>query len=211
MADSRTTTSVARPTREWESVTTWANGMTLLRTAIAVPLGVYALVEASTALLIAAYASYWLGDMLDGWLARRLDQETRIGAVLDIVSDRACCGVLVCVLAVIKPDMWPALAVFLVQFMVIDCVLSLSFLRWNLVSPNYFYRVDQVVYRYNWSPPAKAINTVSVVIAVASDLLPVALAIALAQLTLKIWSSRRVLSLDLNREPDDDARATAAG
>jgi phosphatidylglycerophosphate synthase len=178
--------------------------MTLLRTSIAVPLGVYALVEASTALLVAAYGTYWLGDMLDGWLARRLDQETRIGAVLDIVSDRACCGVLVCVLAVIQPDMWPALAVFLIQFMVLDCVLSLSFLRWSLLSPNYFYRVDRTVYRYNWSPPAKAINTVAVVIAVASGLLPVALAIALGQLSLKIWSSHRVLSLDLNRAPDPE-------
>jgi len=183
-------------------VTTWANGMTLLRTSVAVPLGVYALVQASVHLLIAAYATYWVGDMLDGWLARRFDQETRIGAVLDIVSDRACCGVLVCVLAVVQPDMWPALAVFLIQFMVIDCVLSLAFLRWDLLSPNYFYRVDPTVYRYNWSPPAKATNTVAVVVAVASGWLPVALAIALAQLTLKIWSSHRVLSLDLNRAPD---------
>ena len=202
MAQPDTTTPSVRRAREWEPVTTWANGMTLVRTSIAVPLGVYALVQASVHLLVAAYAAYWIGDMADGWLARRLDQETRIGAVLDIVSDRACCGVLVCVLAVVQPDMWPALAVFLVQFMVIDCVLSLAFLRWDLLSPNYFYRVDPVVYRYNWSPPAKATNTVAVVVAVASGWLPVALVIALAQLTLKIWSSHRVLSLDLNRQPD---------
>ena len=52
----------ASATREWETITTWANAMTLARTAIAVPLGVYALVEASTAWLVAAYAFYWLGD-----------------------------------------------------------------------------------------------------------------------------------------------------
>jgi len=178
--------------------------MTLVRTSIAVPLGVFALVQASTALLVAAYGTYWLGDMADGWLARRLNQETRIGAVLDIISDRACCGVLVCVLAVIHPHMWPALAVFLLQFMVLDCVLSLSFLRWSLVSPNYFYRVDRTVWRYNWSQPAKTVNTVAVVIAVLSGLMPLALAIALVQLSLKIWSSHRVLTLDLNREPDDE-------
>jgi len=190
--------------REWESVTTWANGMTLVRTSIAVPLGVSALVEASMTLLVVAYGTYWIGDMADGWLARKLDQETRIGAVLDIISDRACCGVLVCALAVIHPYMWPALAVFLLQFMVLDCVLSLSFLRWSLVSPNYFYRVDRTVWRYNWSPPAKTVNTVSVVVAVVSGLMPLALAIAIAQFALKIWSSYRVLSLDLNRDPDDD-------
>jgi phosphatidylglycerophosphate synthase len=196
--------STSHPTREWESITTWANAMTLARTSIAVPLGVYALVEASTALLVAAYATYWIGDMLDGWLARRLDQETRIGAVADIISDRACCGVLVCTLAVIHPNMWPALAVFLLQFMVLDCVLSLAFLRWDLVSPNYFYRVDRTVWRYNWSPPAKTVNTVSVVVAVVSGWMPLALAIALAQLSLKLWTSHRVLTLDLNRVPDPE-------
>ena len=195
---------VSRPTREWESIATWANAVTLVRTSIAVPLGVYALVEASTVLLVVAYGAYWLGDMLDGYLARRLDQETRIGATLDIISDRACCGVLVCVLAVIHPNMWPALAVFLLQFMVLDCVLSLSFLRWSLVSPNYFYRVDLTVWRFNWSPPAKTVNTVAVVIAVLSGLMPVAMVVALGQLSLKLWSAHRVLRLDLNREPDGD-------
>lgn len=204
MAPAGTTQSSTAPT-PWEPIGTWANAMTLARTATAVPLGVWALVEASMMLLVVAYAVYWIGDVLDGWLARRLDQETRIGAVLDIISDRACCGVLVCVLAVIQPQMWPALAVFLIQFMVIDCVLSLAFLRWSLLSPNYFYRVDRTVWRYNWSPPAKATNTVAVVVAVASGLLPVALAIAVAQLVLKVWSARRVLALDLDREPDGES------
>jgi len=194
---------VSRPTREWESIATWANAVTLVRTSIAVPLGVYALVEASTVLLVVAYGSYWLGDMLDGYLARRLDQETRIGATLDIISDRACSAVLVCGLAVIHPNMWPALALFLLQFMVLDCVLSLAFLRWDLVSPNYFYRVDVTVWRFNWSQPAKTVNTVAVVIAVLSGLMPVAMVVALGQLTLKLWSTHRVLKLDLNREPDD--------
>jgi CDP-diacylglycerol--glycerol-3-phosphate 3-phosphatidyltransferase len=165
---------------------------------------VYALVEGSMTLLIVAYGTYWLGDMADGWLARRLNQETQIGATLDIISDRACCAVLVCVLGVIHPHMWPALAVFLLQFMVLDCVLSLVFLRWGLVSPNYFYRVDRTVWRYNWSPPAKTVNTVAVVVAVLSGLMPLALVIALGQLTLKIWTAARVLSLDLNRPPDDE-------
>ena len=192
----------ASATREWETLTTWANAMTLARTAVAVPLGVYALVEASTAWLVAAYAFYWLGDMADGWLARRFDQETRIGATFDIISDRACCSILVAALAVIHPNMAPALAVFLLQFMVLDCLLSLAFLRWDLVSPNYFYRVDRTIWRYNWSQPAKTVNTVAMVVAVLSGWTPLALAIALAQLALKIWSAQRVLTLDLNRAPD---------
>lgn len=183
----------------WESVRTWANLATLIRTAVAVPIGMFALVHASAAALIVAYAVYWLGDMLDGWLARRLDQETRIGAVLDIVSDRACCGMLIGGLAVLQPQMWPALALYFSQFMVLDCALSLSFLSWPLLSPNYFYRVDRAVWRLNWSPPAKAINTVAVVLAVASGRLTVALAVALSQLAMKTWSAHRVLTLPAGR------------
>jgi phosphatidylglycerophosphate synthase len=181
-----------------EPVRTWANGMTVIRTAVAVPLGLLAVVRASPGLLVTAYACYWIGDVLDGWLARRLNQETRIGAVLDIISDRACCGVLVCGLAVTQPTMGPALAVFLLQFMVLDCVLSLSFLRWPLLSPNYFHQVDRTVWLVNWSPPAKAVNTVTVVIAVLSHHPALALAVAVAQLGLKIWSARRVLALPVD-------------
>lgn len=171
------------------------NAVTLIRTAVAVALGLMALVQLSMALLLVAYAAYWAGDVLDGWLARRLNQETRVGAVLDIVSDRGCSAVLVCALAVLQPHLWPALAIFLLQFMVVDCVLSLAFLRWPLVSPNYFYLVDRLIWRINWSPPAKAFNTAGVVLAVATGSVWLAGFIAVAQLGVKLFSARRTLRL----------------
>jgi CDP-diacylglycerol--glycerol-3-phosphate 3-phosphatidyltransferase len=174
---------------------TWANGATVLRTAVCVPLGLASVLAPSRTLLLTAYAVYWLGDVADGQLARRLDQETRIGAVLDVVSDRACSSVLVCALAVQQPRLWPALAVYLVQFMVLDAVLSLSFLRWPVLSPNYFFCVDRTVWRWNWSPPAKALNTCGVVVAVLAGLLPLALVVAGAQLLLKLWSAWLVVGL----------------
>lgn len=179
----------------WERLLSWPNTVTLVRTVLAVGIGLVAVVEGSARLAAIAYAVYWAGDILDGWLARRLDQETRIGAILDIVSDRACSAVLVCALVTINPSLWFALAIFLVQFMVVDCVLSLAFLRWPLRSPNYFGLVDPVIYRYNWSPPAKAVNTAGVVLAVAAGSALLASAIAVAQLVLKCWSVRRLVAL----------------
>lgn len=179
----------------WERLLSWPNGVTLVRTVLAIAVGLAAIVEGSARLAVVAYAVYWAGDILDGWLARRLDQETRIGAVLDIVSDRACSAVLVCALVTIDPSLWFALAIFLVQFMVVDCVLSLAFLRWPLLSPNHFGRVDPLIYRCNWSPPAKAVNTAGVVLAVAAGSALLATAIAVAQLALKCWSVRRLLTL----------------
>lgn len=171
------------------------NLVTLVRTALAVLLGLAAVVDSSAVLLGCAYATYWVGDVLDGCLARRRHEETRLGAVLDIISDRACCAVLVCGLVTVRPELWPALTLFLLQFLVLDCVLSLAFLRWPLLSPNDFHLVDHVVWRLNWSMPAKAINTAAVVLAVAAGSLTGATAVALAQLGFKAWSTRRVLTL----------------
>lgn len=167
---------------------TVANRITLARTAVAVPLGVLAVCQRSLALLAVAYAVYWAGDVLDGFVARRTGTETRQGAVLDILCDRACCGVLAVGYLGLEPAAAPALTVFLLQFMVVDCVLSLGFLRWPVLSPNHFGQVDQRLYRWNWSPPAKAVNTAALVLLVAAGAHTPALALAVLQLALKTTS-----------------------
>jgi CDP-diacylglycerol--glycerol-3-phosphate 3-phosphatidyltransferase len=175
--------------------TTVPNIITGARTIAAVALGIAALLHRSPELLVAAYATYWVGDMLDGWSARRLDQETRIGAVLDILSDRACASVLAGAFLMLRPDAAMPMGVFLLQFMVLDCLLSLAFLGWPIKSPNYFTQVDRSVYRLNWSPPAKALNTSAVVLAMLMGWVGLATAIAVSVCVLKAWSARRVLTL----------------
>nr|WP_284289264.1 CDP-alcohol phosphatidyltransferase family protein [Angustibacter aerolatus] len=201
--------STLRAGRSWEPITTWANLVTGVRTVAALVLGVDAIVQQSGRLLLIAYLTYWIGDILDGAVARLLHQETRIGAVFDIVSDRACSAVLVCGLVLHEPRLWPALVVYLAQFMVLDCAITLSFLRWPIVSPNYFYEVDRTVFRWNWSKPAKAINNVGVVVFVVSGLLWVALAVALAQAAVKVWTAHRVLRSTWPRTPGERARRHA--
>ncbi|MGL5858980.1 MAG: CDP-alcohol phosphatidyltransferase family protein [Angustibacter sp.] len=176
-------------------VRTVPNLITVARTVVAVPIALHAVATSSTVLLLTAYLIYWVGDILDGWSARRLGQETRLGAVLDITCDRVSTCLLVGALMVRDPALWPALTVFLLQFMVLDQLLSLAFLRWPLVSPTYFYRVDRTVWRWNWSPPAKALNTAGVVLAAATGSLPIALAVAIPVLGVKAWSAWRVLSI----------------
>jgi phosphatidylglycerophosphate synthase len=140
------------------------NMITAARTVAAVPLAVYAIARPSVPVAVAAFLIYWVGDILDGFAARRLRQETRAGAVADIVADRASAGMCVAALLVLRPDAWAPVTIFLVQFMLIDCLLSLSFLRWPVLGPNYFGAVHRGVYRWNWSPPAKALNTAGVVV-----------------------------------------------
>jgi CDP-diacylglycerol--glycerol-3-phosphate 3-phosphatidyltransferase len=172
------------------------NLITATRTVVAVPLAVAAVARPSVVMTVAAFAAYWLGDVLDGLAARRLDQETRVGAVADIVADRACTAVCMAALLVLRPDAWIPVAVFLVQFMVLDCLLSLSFLRWPLLGPNYFGAVHRGVYRWNWSPPAKAVNTagvVGLVLVAPSAVWPTVFAVLIAVLKgVSLWTVARL-------------------
>jgi len=85
--------------------------------------------------------------------------------------------------------------VFVLSFMVLDSMLSMAFLCWPVLSPNYFHVVDRRVWQLNWSPLAKAANTAGVVGALALELFPVAFAVAVVVLGIKLWSARRVIRL----------------
>ncbi len=185
----------AAPTLRVGPFATVPNLVTLVRTVAAVALGIIGVASTDLALLGLAYGIYWIGDMLDGWSARRLGQETRAGAVLDIVSDRACTSVLCVGLVAALPGVTPVAIVFLLSFMVLDTMLSLAFLCWPVMSPNYFHLVDPLVWKLNWSPLAKASNTAGVVGAVAIGLHGVALVVALGIVALKVWSAVRVVRL----------------
>lgn len=171
------------------------NLVTVVRTVVAVALGAVAVSSGDLALLGIAYAVYWVGDILDGWSARRLGQETRLGAVLDIISDRACTSVLCVGLVAHVTGVVPLAIVFLLSFMVLDTMLSLAFLCWPVKSPNVFHLVDLRVYRLNWSPVAKAANTAGVVVSILLGAYAVGLVIAVAVVVVKLWSARRVLQL----------------
>ena len=142
-----------------ERVGTPATMVTGVRTVLAVVLAGLAVTERDLSLLVASLAVYWVGDMLDGFVARTLRHETRIGAVLDILCDRFCAAAFYLGLVWLQPEhTWPVL-VYLAEFMVIDCFLSLAFLAWPLRSPNYFHVVDRTIWLWNWSKPAKAANS----------------------------------------------------
>jgi CDP-diacylglycerol--glycerol-3-phosphate 3-phosphatidyltransferase len=115
--------------------------------------------------------------------------------VFDIVSDRACVAVLCAALVSMVPGVTPVALVFLLSFMVLDAMLSLSFLCWPVLSPNYFHQVDRRVWQLNWSPAGKAANSAGVIGAVALGLDGLALAVALLVVAVKLWSAVRVARL----------------
>ena len=75
-----------------ESLCTAANAITLLRLSIATLLFSASAYLGDPILNLAGLAVYWTGDVTDGFLARRLNQETLFGAQWDILADRISVG-----------------------------------------------------------------------------------------------------------------------
>lgn len=142
-----------------ERVHTSATVVTFVRTAAAVVLAGLAVRDESPTLLVASLVVYWVGDILDGLVARVRGCETRIGAVLDILCDRFCAASFYLGLAWLQPEFVLPVFIYLAEFMVVDCFLSLAFLAWPVRSPNYFYVVDRPLWLWNWSKPGKAVNS----------------------------------------------------
>jgi len=181
-----------------ERLLTGATVITAVRTVASVVLAAMAAHQQSLTLLVVALGVYWVGDMLDGFYARVRDCETRIGAVLDIMCDRFNAAAFYIGLAWLQPDLSPAIFVYLAEFMVIDCFLSIAFLAWPIRSPNYFFVVDRTIWLWNWSKPAKAVNSaLFAVLLLVTGWMWVGLVIATALLVLKCVSLRRLAQIGL--------------
>lgn len=165
---------------------TLASVVTLVRTVVCVALGLAGIVNSDGRLLLLALVVHSVGDVADGAVARHRDEETLTGAVLDICADRLCVAVVYVGFVVGHPEFAAALGVYLVEFMLVDAVLSLAFLRWPIAGPNYFGRVDRLVWLLNWWPPAKFFNSaVPALLCVWFGSPGLGLVVAVALLTLK--------------------------
>lgn len=142
-----------------EDLHTYANAVTLVRTVVGLALFSVAAYQHSAAWNFAGLAVYWVMDVLDGYLARALNQETRFGAQMDILSDRFLMAFFYLNYLTWRPELASIVALFLFNFMVLDHYLSNQFMRWPILSPNYFNLVDRRIWLLNWSPLGKFCNS----------------------------------------------------
>jgi CDP-diacylglycerol--glycerol-3-phosphate 3-phosphatidyltransferase len=185
-----------------ERLVTPANLITLVRTVGAVALAGLAVDAGSRNLLIASLVVYWVGDVLDGTVARLTARETRIGAVLDILSDRLCAASFYLGLAWLEPELTLPVLIYLTEFMLVDAFLSLAFLAWPLRSPNYFYVVDRRLWLWNWSKTGKTANSaVFAVVLLVTGAAWLGVLIASALLVAKSASVVRLLRIGLPIPP----------
>jgi CDP-diacylglycerol--glycerol-3-phosphate 3-phosphatidyltransferase len=181
-----------------ERLFTSATVITFIRTVISLGFSLAGAYQDSLTLLVVGLIVYWVGDTLDGEVARWRDCESRIGAVIDMLSDRLNCAGFYLGLAWLQPIMAIPVSVYLFEFMVIDAFLSLSFLAWPIRSPNYFYAVDRRIWLWNWSRPGKAANSgLFAILLLLTGWWQLGLVIALGLLVLKCVSLRWMLQLGI--------------
>jgi CDP-diacylglycerol--glycerol-3-phosphate 3-phosphatidyltransferase len=174
-----------------EDVRTVANAVTLARGAGCLAAVTASIATGNVALLFLGLAVHCVGDVADGIVARHRNEETRAGAVLDIVSDRMCVALYYLSYGHLHHDLLLPIALFLFQFMVLDAQLSLSFLNWPLRSLNYFGTVDRAIYRWNWSPAGKAANSGAlVVLMLVTHSAPLCTGLVLVMWAIKVGSLR---------------------
>ncbi|WP_323793502.1 CDP-alcohol phosphatidyltransferase family protein [Nocardioides sp.] len=181
-----------------ERLWTGATVITFARTIISFGLCLVGVWQEDLAWLVWGLGVYWVGDMADGAYARRFNCETRIGGVMDMLCDRLNCAAFYLGFAALQHEMILPVAVYLFEFLVIDFFLSLAFLAWPIRSPNYFYEVDERIYRWNWSKPAKAVNSsLFAVLLLVTGWWWLGLVIAIGLVVLKCVSLKWLLELGL--------------
>jgi CDP-diacylglycerol--glycerol-3-phosphate 3-phosphatidyltransferase len=176
-----------------ERWTTWANLVTATRLIGGLAIFGHAAIHRDQTWNLIGLGVYWVLDIVDGFLARHLDQETRIGAQLDILSDRVLVAFFYLNYATLHPQLMIPIAMFLFQFMALDHYLSNQFMRWPLKSPNYFHLVDRTIWTWNWSPFGKFVNSAvvtGVLVLTASAVLGSIVCGAI--ILLKVWTAVRM-------------------
>lgn len=90
------------------------NALSILRILLIVPFVIYFVTgqiwQAALMLIISG-----LSDMFDGMIARRFDQQTELGQMLDPLSDKLTQGAVAVCLAVEQPVLIPLLAIFVLK------------------------------------------------------------------------------------------------
>lgn len=197
-----------------ERLLTPATVVTFLRTAASVTVSAFAVQRESMTLLVIALVVHWVGDSLDGQVARRGHCETRIGACIDILCDRFCAAAFYFGLVWMHHSYVAPVLVYLFEYMVIDSFLSTAFMAWRIRSSNYFWVIDRRIWLLNWSHPGKAVNSGAfAILLVATGWVWLALAIAIGLLIFKCVCLAQVLRLGLPVPdgPLPDGRPTVAG
>jgi CDP-diacylglycerol--glycerol-3-phosphate 3-phosphatidyltransferase len=178
-----------------EAVHSLPNLITYIRLAVSLGFFIAAIQTGDILYNYIGLGVHWLGDVLDGFIARTFKQETIFGAEIDIIADRVEILFFFVIFLFFRPYLFLPVALYIIDFAFVDFYLSYQFLKYGLISPNYFYKVDKRVHLLNYSPGGKFCN--STVITLWLIFLPqfwgAAVGMAAVLIGVKIYSIRRLV------------------
>ncbi|MFQ5943657.1 MAG: CDP-alcohol phosphatidyltransferase family protein [Anaerolineales bacterium] len=181
-----------------EELLNWPNAITLGRVLIGLTVFGFAAYSQSTLWNFVGLVLHWALDGLDGYLARSMKQETRFGAQIDIIADRVLLSFFYINYLQSHPYLAVPIAWYLIMYGFVDHYLSNQFIRWGLLSPNYFYQADSRIWLLNWSTPGKFVNSGLFTVLVLGTNAPVAPIAGLIGLTfLKLYTFMKIHMLPL--------------
>ena len=126
------------------------NALTFLRIVL-IPLFLWRFLTAQTQLQFYAAALILgvsaLSDTLDGYIARRCNQITQLGKILDPIADKLTLASVVAALWITKPHLWPLYAVFILkEFLMLVGGLRLHRKRVTIEGAKWFGKLATVMF-----------------------------------------------------------------
>lgn len=140
---------------------------------------------------------HWIGDVLDGNYARIFKQETIVGAEFDLIADRIEILFFFVIFLMFYPHLYLPVTVYIFNFAFIDLFLCYQFVKFDIISINYFYRVDPLVHKWNFSILAKILNSSVIILLLIflPQLWLLTTGLALGWIGIKSYSIYRLLKL----------------
>lgn len=136
-----------------------ANIITYLRLSASMTFFVLAILRSNPMYNYIGFVIHWWVDFIDGYVARKFKQETIFGAEIDIIVDRIEILFFYVIFLHFRPYLFLPVALYLIDYAFIDFYLSYQFIKFDIISPNYFHKVNKRVYLLNYSPGGKFSNS----------------------------------------------------
>lgn len=184
-----------------ESFWSEASTITTLRLAACLCCFTLAALRRDATLNYIGLGMHWFGDVLDGFWARKFRQETIVGAEFDIIVDRVDIFFFYINFLIFNPALYLPIMLYLVNFMFLDFFLSYQFLKYDIISINYFHKVDKTVHKLNFSNVGKFCNStiIAVILIFFPELWYIATAWALGLIGIKCYSILRLQTRETAR------------
>lgn len=136
-----------------------ANLITLLRLVLSLSFFTLAILKQNHNYNYIGFLIHWIVDFIDGFVARKFKQETILGAELDIIADRVEIIFFYVNFLYFRPFLYLPVVLYLIDYAFVDFYLSYQFIKYDIISPNYFDKVHRTVYLLNYSPGGKFSNS----------------------------------------------------